>query len=216
MLISTILFTSTATRKTYNTANIPLSSTLLNVHLIPHTHNDPGWTKTVDEYYTGGWINEDGSAVSGGWGEGGAVRYILDSVEASLTKDRARGGGRRFTYVEIAFFSRWFDEQDDATQARVAALVAEGRLSFANGGWVMNDEATPSFGDMIDQLTLGHLYLRRAFPHTINAIPRVGWQVRTIISDFSRSLSCASLFSLQRSGASYLPFSFLDRPFRAL
>ena len=35
------------------------------------------------------------------------------------------------------------------------ALVAKKQLEFTNAGWCMNDEATTSYTDIIDQMTLG-------------------------------------------------------------
>lgn len=55
----------------------------------------------------------------------------------------------------MAFFLRWWQEQNDATKSLVQELVADGRLEFINGGWCMNDEATTHYVDIIDQMSLG-------------------------------------------------------------
>ncbi len=52
------------------------------------------------------------------------VQYILDSVIQSLIDNP----DRRFIYVEIAFFWRWWIEQSEDIQNTVKQLVNEGKL----------------------------------------------------------------------------------------
>lgn len=52
-----------------------------------------------------------------------SVQYILDSVISSLLEDPTR----RFIYVEMAFFSRWWKEQTNATKNTVRELVRQGK-----------------------------------------------------------------------------------------
>ena len=111
---------------------------IINVHIVPHSHDDVGWVKTVDQYYAG-----SNSSI-----EQAAVQFILDTVVEELWKDP----NRRFIYVEMYYFERWWREQDEATKERVRTLVREGRLEFANGGWSMNDEACTHYNAIIDQV----------------------------------------------------------------
>lgn len=69
----------------------------------------------------------------------------------ALQLDRSR----KFTYVETGFFERWWREQEESTKSIVRQLVKEERLQFVGGGWVMNDEATCLYEDIIDQMALG-------------------------------------------------------------
>ena len=111
----------------------------LNVHIVPHTHDDVGWLKTVDQYYSGTNRSIDPAG----------VKYILDTVVQELQKDPRR----TFIYVEIAYFARWWNEQSNATKAIVKTLVANRQLEFVNAGWCMNDEAGTDYNAIIDQVT---------------------------------------------------------------
>lgn len=61
----------------------------------------------------------------------------------------------RFVYVEMAYFSLWFNRQTPQMQETVRKLVKEERLQFAGGAWTANDEATVHYQSVIDQFTLG-------------------------------------------------------------
>ncbi|XP_071696221.1 alpha-mannosidase-like [Rutidosis leptorrhynchoides] len=131
----------------------------LNVHLVPHSHDDVGWLKTVDQYFIG----------SNNSIQGACVENVLDSVVMSLVRDP----NRKFIFAEMAFFKRWWLVQSGDIQAEVKKLVTAGRLEFVNGGWCMHDEAATHYIDMIDQTTLGHSLIKSNF----NVTPRVGWQI---------------------------------------
>ncbi|KAG9337365.1 hypothetical protein JZ751_028785 [Albula glossodonta] len=148
---------------------------MLNVHLVPHTHDDVGWLKTVDQYYYGGRNNIQHAG----------VQFILDSVVDQLQKNPAR----RFIYVETAFFIRWWSQQDAITQKVVTELVNEGRLEFINGGWCMSDEATTHYSAVIDQMTLGLRFLNDTFGEC--GRPRVAWH----IDPFGHAREHASMFA---------------------
>ncbi|CAL4924317.1 unnamed protein product [Urochloa decumbens] len=140
-------------------ATSPAAGGKLTVHLVPHSHDDVGWLKTVDQYYLG----------SNNSIQGACVMNTLDSVVDALAKDPAR----KFIVVEQAFFQRWWAEKSPNIRAIVHKLVDSGQLEFINGGWCMHDEAAVHYIDMIDQTTLGHRMIKKQF----NKTPRAGWQI---------------------------------------
>ena len=93
--------------------------------MVAHTHDDVGWLKTVDQYYYG----------SKSYIQKAAVKYTLDTTVQELLKDPEK----RFIYVEIAFFYRWWSEQSDSMRHQVKGLVNNGQLQFTLGGmWTFN------------------------------------------------------------------------------
>lgn len=59
---------------------------------------------------------------------------------------------KRFIYVEMAFFYRWWQEQNEHRRQQVKDLVNRGQLEFILGGWCMNDEAATHYNAIIDQV----------------------------------------------------------------
>ena len=123
----------------------------LDVHLIPHSHTDPGWLKTYDAYYNA------------------EVKTILTAVAHSLD----RSPNRTFVWAETCFFERWWREQSARRREKIRRLVARGQLEFVGGGWVQHDEAAPTLSAMAEQLAAGHAFLNATF----GVRPRVGWQI---------------------------------------
>lgn len=78
-----------------------------------------------------------------------------------------------------------------------------GRLEFANGGWVMNDEAATHYGAIIDQMTLGLRFLEDTFGN--DGRPRVAWH----IDPFGHSREQASLFAQVLYRTSHRPSSLI-------
>jgi alpha-mannosidase len=112
-------------------------SELIHVHLVCHSHDDVGWQSPPEGYYQQ------------------RVRDIITSVVQAL-KDRP---DRRFSQTEIYYFERWWNEQNDTVKEDVKRLVAGGQLEFINGGWVSNDEACPSYEEIITNIMTGHAFL---------------------------------------------------------
>ena len=112
------------------------------------------------------------------------MQKILDTSIKELEKNITR----RFSYVEMAFFAMWWQEQNETTKVLVKQLVDGGRLQFVGGGWCSNDEATTHYTAIIDQMTLGFQLLIDTFGEM--AIPKVAWQV----DPFGHSKEQARLF----------------------
>ena len=134
----------------------------LNVHIVPHTHDDVGWLKTVDQYFYG--LNNTIQQAH--------VSLILDNVLTEL-QDPYTTHNRTFTYVEMKFFSKWYLNLPSEFKEALKGLIKKKQFSFANGGWCMHDEAATHYMGMIDQTTLGHQFLLKE----LGVVPKVGWQI---------------------------------------
>jgi len=123
----------------------------LRVIVMPHSHNDPGWLKTVEGYFAT------------------ATKSIISNMVNKLTEHT----NMTFIWTEMSYLSMWWEVAQPDMKNKLRALLESGRLEIPTGGWVMTDEANVELFSMIEQLVEGHSFLRS----TLNIRPKSSWSV---------------------------------------
>ena len=124
---------------------------VLTVIIVPHSHNDPGWLKTVDEYYAD------------------QTKHILDNMVRKLSTYP----NMTFVWAETIYLAMWWNDQEDAVKAQVRRLIRRGQLEIVLGSWVMPDEATTHYYAIVDQLIEGHRWVM----DNLHNVPQNSWSI---------------------------------------
>ena len=130
---------SNITKFIHNKISKRYKSEPLEIIVIPHSHNDPGWKKTYMKYF------ED------------QTTHILTNIVEKLTQYP----DMTFIWVESCFLDVWWRNQTETMKARFRSLVKSKRLEIVSGMWVAPDEASPHYYQILDQMIEGHYWIKK-------------------------------------------------------
>ncbi|KAI6200703.1 Alpha-mannosidase 2 [Aphelenchoides besseyi] len=123
----------------------------LNVYLVFHSHIDPGWLRTFDEYY----VEKVETIINN------AVNFLSDHADS------------RFIWSEMSYLELWYRKANSEMRKKLLAILSSGQLELTSGGWVMTDEATPYFWATIDNIVEGQQFVREE----LNVTVKNSWSV---------------------------------------
>lgn len=133
-----------------------LKQSKLNIFVVPHSHNDPGWLKTFEQYFQG------------------QTRHILNLATDFLNDHE----DMKFIWAETSYFAFWWSTIKEEKRDVVKKLIKRGQLEIVTGGWVMNDEANAHYSSIINQMVEGHEWLRvNLGADVINGKIKNGWAI---------------------------------------
>ncbi|XP_071128530.1 alpha-mannosidase 2-like [Mytilus edulis] len=135
----------------FNTGHQIKHSEPLRIIVVPHSHNDPGWLWTFEDYYT---IR---------------TRQILTNTIEALN----RFPDFRMIWTETVFLDRWWKESREPLRLAFRDLVQKGKIEILSGGWVSVDEATTHYTAVLDQMIEGHLWIKEHF----GIYPNISWSI---------------------------------------
>ena len=138
----------------------------INIHVIPHTHLDPGWLKTPEQYYS---------------------EENIEDIFNTILKELEDDSEKTFVINELYYFKIWYSNIGRSDKKKFKNLVKEKRIEFVSGSYIINDEATPLYYDIADQIRIGHQFLLEEF----GIIPKTAWY----IDSFGHSAGNAHLMS---------------------
>ncbi|CAL8113286.1 unnamed protein product [Orchesella dallaii] len=110
---------------------------IVQVFILPHSHNDPGWRRSYDEYFIA------------------QTRHTLNNAVEKLTTLPKM----TFIWSEITYLAKWWKTITPKMKEQFINLVEQGRLEIGTGGWVMPDEATGNLYSLVHELTEGQQWV---------------------------------------------------------